>query len=55
MSAWYILSTMGIYSVTPGKPEWETVTPYFDEIKLHLEDGTTRIITKKLQKLSLKL
>lgn len=45
MSAWYILSAIGIYSVTPGKPEWETTTPYFDEIKIHLEDGTTRIIT----------
>lgn len=54
MSAWYILSTMGIYSVTPGKPEWETVTPYFDEIKLHLEDGTTRVITPKTPKAELK-
>lgn len=54
MSAWYVLSTMGIYSVTPGKPEWETVTPYFDEIKLHLEDGTTRIITKNTSKAELK-
>ncbi|WP_262152194.1 GH92 family glycosyl hydrolase [Chryseobacterium foetidum] len=54
MSAWYILSSMGIYSVTPGKPEWETVTPYFDEIKLHLEDGTTKIITKNTPKSELK-
>ncbi|MCI3936884.1 GH92 family glycosyl hydrolase [Chryseobacterium aahli] len=54
MSAWFILSSMGIYSVTPGKPEWETVTPYFDEIKLHLEDGTTRVITKSTPKSELK-
>lgn len=54
MSAWYVLSSMGIYSVTPGKPEWETVTPYFDEIKLHLEDGTTKIITKNINKAELK-
>ncbi|GAB0156960.1 hypothetical protein CHRYSEOSP005_22280 [Chryseobacterium sp. Alg-005] len=54
MSAWYILSSMGIYSVTPGKPEWETITPYFDEIKLHLEDGTTRVITKNTSKAELK-
>jgi len=46
MSAWYILSTMGIYSVTPGLPEWQTTKPYFDEVKIHLEDGTTRVITK---------
>jgi hypothetical protein len=54
MSAWYILSTMGIYGVTPGKPEWETTVPYFDEIKFHLEDGTTRIITKQTPKSTLK-
>ncbi len=54
MSAWYILSSMGIYSVTPGRPEWETVTPYFDEITLHLEDGTAKIITKNTAKTELK-
>lgn len=54
MSAWYILSTMGIYSVTPGLPEWQTTTPYFDEVKLHLEDGTTRTITKNTSKEELK-
>ncbi|WP_295203377.1 GH92 family glycosyl hydrolase [uncultured Chryseobacterium sp.] len=45
MSAWYILSALGIYSVTPGLPEWQTTKPYFDEVKIHLEDGTTRTIT----------
>ncbi len=54
MSAWYILSSIGIYSVTPGKPEWETTTPYFDEVKIHLEDGSTRIITKNTPKTELK-
>lgn len=54
MSAWYILSSMGIYSVTPGLPEWETTTPYFDEIILHLEDGTTKVITKNIPKAELK-
>ncbi|MET3035691.1 GH92 family glycosyl hydrolase [Chryseobacterium sp. NRRL B-14859] len=54
MSAWYVLSSMGIYSVTPGLPEWETTTPYFEEIKIHLEDGTTKIITKNTGKAELK-
>ncbi|WP_241331264.1 GH92 family glycosyl hydrolase [Chryseobacterium arthrosphaerae] len=54
MSAWYILSAMGIYSVTPGLPEWETTIPYFDEIKIHLEDGTTRTITKNTGRAELK-
>jgi predicted alpha-1,2-mannosidase len=56
MSAWYILSSLGIYSVTPGLPEWQTTTPYFDEVKIHLEDGSTKVISKntsrsELQKL----
>ncbi len=56
MSAWYSLSSLGIYSVTPGLPEWQTTTPYFDEVKIHLEDSTTKVITKntgraELQKL----
>lgn len=54
MSAWYILSSIGIYSVTPGLPEWQTTTPYFDEVKIHLEDGTTRTITKNTSKEELK-
>lgn len=54
MSAWYILSAMGIYAVTPGLPEWQTTTPYFDEVKIHLEDGTTRTITKNTGRAELK-
>ncbi len=54
MSAWYILSSMGIYSVTPGLAEWQTTTPYFEEIKINLEDGTTRNITKNTPKSELK-
>jgi len=50
MSAWYILSSLGIYSVTPGLPEWQTTTPYFDEVTIHLEDGSKRIITKNTRK-----
>ena len=37
MSAWYVLSAMGIYSVTPGKPIWSTVKPNFEKIKLNFE------------------
>ena len=54
MSAWYILSAMGIYSVTPGLPEWQTTKPYFDEVKIHLEDGTTRTITPNTNREELK-
>lgn len=54
MSAWYILSSLGFYSVTPGKPEWEPTIPYFEEVKIHLEDGSTRVITPKTPKSELR-
>lgn len=46
MSAWYVLSSIGIYSVAPASLIWQTVEPYFDEIQINLEDGSKRIITK---------
>lgn len=54
MSAWYVLSSMGLYAVTPGKAEWETVTPYFDEIKINFEDGSKKTITKNTPAYELK-
>src|SRR5690606_25717851 len=47
MSAWYVLSSMGIYAVTPGEIGWQTGIPYFDEIKINFEDGTSQTITPK--------
>lgn len=38
MSAWYVLSSMGIYQVTPGRLEWSTTKPNFKSIKVHLND-----------------
>lgn len=38
MSAWYVLSSMGIYSVTPGIPKWDYSKPYFEKIKFNLEN-----------------
>jgi hypothetical protein len=42
---------MGIYSVTPGLPEWQTTKPYFDEVKIHpkmeLPEPLLRIPEKK--------
>lgn len=46
MSAWYILSAMGIYSVTPGEAEWQTTEPFFDEIKINFEDGSSEVLNK---------
>lgn len=38
MSAWYVLSSMGIYAVTPGILGWSTTEPYFKTIKVHLNE-----------------
>lgn len=46
MSAWYVLSSLGIYSVTPGQPKWSTTQPFFEKAKINYEDGTSQIITK---------
>lgn len=46
MSAWYVLSSMGIYQVTPGLPKWSVTEPYFEKIKVNFEDGTSKSITK---------
>lgn len=47
MSAWYVLSSMGIYKVRPGSllQEWQPTIPYFEKAVLHLEDGSERVIT----------
>jgi predicted alpha-1,2-mannosidase len=46
MSAWYVLSSMGIYNVSPGQPFWTTTEPYFEKIKVNFDDGTSKTILK---------
>lgn len=46
MSAWYVLSSMGIYAVTPGLPEWKQTQPLFEKTKINFEDGTSNFISK---------
>ena len=41
MSAWYVLSAMGFYSVTPGLNYYTIGTPLFKKITLNLENGNT--------------
>ncbi|MFA5011587.1 MAG: GH92 family glycosyl hydrolase [Ignavibacteria bacterium] len=41
MSAWYILSAMGFYPVTPGSGKFLFGSPIFDEVKINLENGKT--------------
>ena len=46
MSAWYVLSAMGIYDVTPGLNEWELTTPSFNLIKITDDYGKIGLIDK---------
>lgn len=39
MSAWYVLSALGIYEVTPGSNMYMIGTPLFSKTKVHLENG----------------
>jgi predicted alpha-1,2-mannosidase len=53
MSAWYVLSAMGIYAVTPGEISWCTTIPFFDKIKVNFENKQFKIITKKSEDIDL--
>ena len=44
-SAWYVFSAMGFYPVCPGTDEYILGTPYFKQMKLHLENGKTVTIS----------
>ena len=39
MSSWYVLSTMGIYAVTPGSDIYQLTSPLFNHCHLNLENG----------------
>jgi len=39
MSAWYVLSAMGFYPVTPGTDYYVIGSPIFDRVTIHLENG----------------
>lgn len=45
MSAWYILSSLGIYSVCPGSNEFILTTPLFEKATIKLANGKTLVIT----------
>lgn len=44
MSAWYILSSLGIYPVCPGANEFSLTTPLFEEACIKLANGKTLTI-----------
>ncbi len=47
MSAWYVLSAMGFYSVTPGLDYYTIGTPLFKKATLNLENGNIFVINAK--------
>jgi putative alpha-1,2-mannosidase len=41
MSAWYVLSALGIYPICPGSVYYEIGSPFVNEAFLNLENGKT--------------
>ena len=39
MSAWYVLSALGIFPLTPGHPSWTLGSPLFSRATIHLPNG----------------
>jgi predicted alpha-1,2-mannosidase len=44
MSAWFVMSAMGFYPVTPGSGYYTIGSPLFEKITIHLENGKDFII-----------
>lgn len=47
MSAWYVLSAMGIYPTIPSIPTWQATEPFFEKAIIHLENGESIKITSQ--------
>lgn len=49
MSAWYILSAMGFYPVTPGTPVYAIGSPLFSKVTIHQPNGHDFVIAANHQ------
>jgi len=47
LSAWYVMSAIGMYQVCPGDGQFELTAPVFDTVKIHLESGKTFTISSE--------
>ena len=45
MSAWYVLSAIGIFPLTPGHPSWTLGSPAVKRAEVNLGDGKTFVVT----------
>jgi predicted alpha-1,2-mannosidase len=39
MSAWYVMSSLGIYNIAPGQQQFQVGLPQFEKAVIHLENG----------------
>ena len=46
MSAWYVLSALGLYQVCPGEPVFTFGRPIVDEASIRVQGGEFRIVVK---------
>ena len=44
MAAWFLLNSLGIYSLCPGKAEYMVGSPLFERATLHLPEGKTFVV-----------
>ena len=44
MSAWLVMSALGIYPVTPGRPEYVINSPWFEKAVINMENGKRFVI-----------
>ncbi len=44
MSAWLVLSALGVYPVVPGDPTYAIGTPWFEKTTIHLDNGKTMVL-----------
>ncbi|MGZ3927553.1 MAG: GH92 family glycosyl hydrolase [Mucilaginibacter sp.] len=45
MSAWYVMSSLGIYTIQPGQTQYQIGLPQFDKAVINLENGKKFTIT----------
>ncbi|MFD0794129.1 GH92 family glycosyl hydrolase [Mucilaginibacter litoreus] len=41
MSAWYVMSSLGLYNIMPGQNQYQITMPQFEKITINLENGKT--------------
>jgi putative alpha-1,2-mannosidase len=45
MSAWYVMSSLGFYTIAPGQTQYQIGLPQFDKTTIYLENGKKFTIT----------